>query len=45
MSSLNDRIDQLMRDLEAEQTNSKALKAALREAQEQHEISTQHFEV
>ncbi|VUZ45451.1 unnamed protein product [Hymenolepis diminuta] len=44
MCSLNERIDQLTRELESEQTNSKSLKAALADAQEQHEISTEHFE-
>lgn len=42
--SLNGRIGQLTRDLESEQINSKSLKFALIQAQEQHEISTQHFE-
>ncbi|VDN98004.1 unnamed protein product [Rodentolepis nana] len=42
--SLNRHIDQLTRDLESEQTNSKSLEFALIQAQEQHEISTQHFE-
>nr|CDS34116.1 GRIP [Hymenolepis microstoma] len=42
--SLNGRIDQLTRDLESEQLSSKSLKFALTQAQEQHEISTQHFE-
>lgn len=45
MSSLNERIDQLTRELESEQTNTKSLEAALADAQEQHEISTEHFEV
>ncbi|KAM7539658.1 hypothetical protein Aperf_G00000028596 [Anoplocephala perfoliata] len=43
-TSLKERIDQLLRDLDNEQLNSEKLKSALMEAQEQHEISTQHFE-
>lgn len=42
---LNEQIGKLLRDLDTEQLNSKKLESALMEAQEQHEITTQHFEV
>lgn len=43
-SSLKQQISQVLKELEVEQNNSKTLKDALSEAQEQHEASTQHFE-
>ncbi|KAL5112805.1 GRIP and coiled-coil domain-containing protein 1 [Taenia crassiceps] len=43
-SYLKQKISQLLKDLEVEQNNSKTLKDALLETQEQHEASTRHFE-
>ncbi|VDM15907.1 unnamed protein product [Hydatigera taeniaeformis] len=43
-SCLRQQVDRLSKELEVEQNNSKSLKCALLEAQEQHEASTRHFE-
>ncbi|KAL5961967.1 GRIP and coiled-coil domain-containing protein 1 [Taenia solium] len=43
-SYLKQQINQLLKELEVEQNTSRTLKDALFEAQEQHEVSTRHFE-